>query len=186
MEFKTIQNAVKSVASDLSGKQEKSVSIALKELKKAYDKIQAGSGKHKMKGKGFWDWLKTAAGDVNNWLKETKLLSKVASPVLEYILPIAATAIGSPITGATAALAGKAGAEGIKALGYGKMKMKGMKGGCNACLAISPPGQRLGQRGKGMTVSYNGTYQNTSMPRLSGGGGSAFGSVSSEFGKIKV
>lgn len=180
-DYSKIVSAIKSSAKDdLSSEQQKLILKALPELKKAYEKVQAGSGR--MKGRGFWDWLSTAAGDVNNWLKENKVLSKIAKPVLEYILPVAAGVLGTPLSGAAVGVAGLAATEGLKALGYGKRKtMGGM-----AMLTISPIGQRL--RGRGMTMSRNGSFQKNPIggKYMMGCGNTAFGAVSSEFGKIKV
>lgn len=137
------------------------------------------SGKGKMKGMGWSDFV--------NWLKDTKIISKVGS----VLLPAAGGALAGLLTAnplglASGAAVGEAGAEWIKSQGFGKRRSCGG----TSVLVISPPGQRLGQKGKmmkgkGLTISYNGTYQNTRQPQL-GAGGSAFGSVSSEFGQIKI
>lgn len=189
-DYQKIVSAVKSVVKDeLTSVQQKVVLSALSDLKKAYDRIQSGSGMNRMKGKGFWDWLKTAAGDVNKFLKETKLLSKVASPILKYVIPIAAGAIGTPVSGVAAGIAGTAASLGISALGYGKMGYgKKMRGG-DSRLSINPPGQRL--MGKGLVYAYNGVPTmvgrgHCGCGKMVGTGGSQFNSVSSEFGKISV
>lgn len=190
-EYQKLVNAVKQTAQTITDSVKRAqVLKALPELKKAYEKSQSGSGKHRMKGRGFWEWLSGAASDVNNWLKENKVLSKIASPVLEYILPAAAGVFGTPISGAAVGAAGYAATEGLKALGYGRKRK--MRGG-DSRLTISPPGQRLGVK----TFSYNGVP--TTQPRIAGSGcgcmgygrmrggaGTSYYSVSSEFGKIKA
>jgi len=51
-----------------------------KEIRDQYAKEQkmAGSGKRRMRGKGFWndvwDWFKSAGQSVNDFLKRTKLI----------------------------------------------------------------------------------------------------------------
>jgi hypothetical protein len=137
-----------------------------KEIQKQYAKEQkmAGSGKRRMKGKGFWDdvwgWFKSAGQSVNDFLKRTKLISNVAGAVLPLIAPIGAALLtANPIAAAGAVGAAKATAEGIKSLGYGsksmhrmpdgsmmKGKMHGgmmMKGRGNDGLAINLPNQRM-------------------------------------------
>jgi hypothetical protein len=163
-----------------------------KELKKAYDDKmkQAGGGMMKMKGRGFfqdaWRWIKTAATDADAWLRKTKLLSTLSAvagaigviPGLQEFLPVAAAIKGA-----------------ASITGYGKRKMRPlpvMRGG-DSRLTINPKGQRLGQRGAGLTISYNGMYaQQPTMKgmgcgcgKMAGGAGTQFYSVSSEFGKIK-
>lgn len=132
------------------------------------------SGKGRMKGKGLWD-------NFVQFLKDSKILSKVG----DVLLPVAGGALAGLATAnpagiAAGAAAGSAGAQWLKSQGFGRKR----KGGCMSCLVISPNGQRLGQKGKGLTISQNGTYQNTKMPQT-GRGGSVFGTVSSEFGQIK-
>ena len=63
----------------------------------------------------------------------------------------------------------------------GRKTMGGM-----AMLTISPMGQRL--RGRGMTMSRNGSFQKNPIGgrHMMGCGNTAFGAISSEFGKIKV
>jgi hypothetical protein len=195
-DYQKLVDAVKQTASTITSAVERArVLKALPELKKAYEKSQSGSGKrHRMKGRGFLEWLSGAFSDANNWLKENKILSKIASPVLEYIIPAAAGVFGTPVSGATAAIAGKAATEGLKALGYGRKK-KMMRGG-DSRLTIMPAGQRLGQRGSGLTISYNGMYAQAprvagkgcgcGYGRMTGGAGSQYYSISSEFGKIKA
>jgi len=117
-----------------------------KEIRDQYAKEQkmAGSGKRRMKGKGFWDdvwgWFKSAGQSVNEFLKKTKLISNVAGAVLPLIAPIGAALLtANPIAAAASVGAAKATAEGIKSLGYGS-KMRGMG---NDPLAINLPNQRM-------------------------------------------
>jgi hypothetical protein len=136
-----------------------------KEIRDQYAKESkmAGSGKRRMKGRGFWDdvynWFKGAGQTVNEFLKKTKLISNVAGAVLPLLAPMGTALLtANPIAAAASVGAAKAAAEGIKSLGYGsksmhrmpdgsmmKGKMHGgmmMKGGTEA-LAINPPNQRM-------------------------------------------
>ena len=136
-----------------------------KAIQKQYAKESkmAGSGKRRMKGKGFWDdvynWFVDAGTTVNEFLKKTKLISNVAGAVLPLLAPMGTALLtANPIAAAASVGAAKAAAEGIKSLGYGsksmhrmpdgsmmKGKMHGgmiMKGGTEA-LAINPPNQRM-------------------------------------------
>jgi hypothetical protein len=174
----------------------------IKALYEQYMKKQSGKGK--IKGMGIWD-------NFVDFLKSSKILSNVGG----VLLPVAAGALGGLVgtslggpagtaTGAAAgAAAGKSGADYIKSLGFGKMKMKMMGG--DSRLTISPMGTRLGQRGtkkgmkggcgcgmkgKGMTYSINGTYSQipgtapgTAIQK--GGQTSAFNTVASQFGNVK-
>lgn len=154
---------------------------------------QAGSGKKRMKGSGIFD------GFVK-FLKDSKILSKVG----DVLLPVGGAALAglftaNPLGAAAGAAAGSAGAEYLRSQGFGKNTMKGMGCGCmmrggeagSSTLAINPPGQRLGQRGGARTLAYNGTFQQVpgtqrGFGRMKGMGGTAFGTVSSEFGKIRA
>lgn len=141
---------------------------------------QAGSGRgRKMKGAGLWD-------NFVSFLKNSKILSKVG----DVLLPVGGAALASlltanPLGAATGASVGSAGAEWLKSQGFGHMK------GHGSTLSINPPGQRLGQRGGARTLAYNGTFQQVpgtqrGFGRIKGSGGTEYGSVSSEFGKIRV
>lgn len=117
-----------------------------KEIRDQYAKEQkmAGSGKRRMRGRGFWDdvydWFVGAGQSVNDFLKRTKLLSNVAGAVLPLLAPLGTALLtANPIAAAASVGAAKAATEGIKSLGYGsKMKGKG-----NDPLAINPPDQRM-------------------------------------------
>jgi hypothetical protein len=136
-----------------------------KEIQKQYAKESkmAGSGKRRMKGRGFWDdvgaWFRSVGTSVNDFLKRTKLISNVAGAVLPILAPMGTALLTlNPLAAAASVGAAKATAEGIKSLGYGsksmhmmpdgsmmKGKMHGgmmMKGG-----AIDPSLQALGKFG---------------------------------------
>jgi hypothetical protein len=89
---------------------------------------------------------------------------------------------------AAGAAAGSSASEYLKSQGFG---YKYMMGG-DSTLVINPPGQRLGQRGGARTLAYNGMFQQVPGTqkgfgkRMLGGTGTEYGSVSSEFGKIRV
>jgi hypothetical protein len=159
-----------------------------KDIQKQYAKEtkMAGAGKRRMKGKGFWDdvgnWFVQAGKDVNQFLKDSKIVSNVAA----YALPILGAMGGALLTvnplGATAGgIVGKSTADYIKSQGYGATHMM-IKGRGNndlftglvktvKCLgkgdplAINPPDQRMRginpkstMRGKGQytTADING------------------------------
>ena len=124
----------------------------------AKESKMAGSGKRRMKGRGddFWssvyNWFVQAGKDVNQFLKDSKIVSNVAA----YALPILGAMGGALLTvnplGATAGgIAGKSAADYIKSQGYGATHrmpdgsmMKGKVHGMgNDPLAINPPDQRM-------------------------------------------
>lgn len=188
-----------------------------KEIQKQYAKEnQAGSGKRRMKGRGFWgdvaDWFKSVGTSVNDFLKRTKLISNVSGAVLPLLAPLGTALLtANPIAAAASVGAAKAATEGIKSLGYGKMKGKGIYP-----LAINPPDQRMRgvapkskMRGAGYgtsfnTFGFNGVPQLESAPahsgmvhniggkgmrarpaKMKGMGGTEYGVVSSEYGNVK-
>jgi hypothetical protein len=115
----------------------------------AKEQKQAGAGKKRMRGNGFWqsvgDWFKSVGTSVNDFLKRTKLISNISGAVLPILAPMATALLTlNPIAAAASVGAAKATAEGIKSLGYGAKKMhKGkMHGG-----AIDPSLQALGKFG---------------------------------------
>jgi len=129
-----------------------------KDIQKQYAKEtkMEGGGKKRMRGRGFWDdvgaWFVQAGKDVNQFLKDSKIVSNVAA----YALPILGAMGGALLTvnplGATAGgIAGKSAADYIKSQGYGATHrmpdgsvMKGkMYGMGNNPLAINPPDQRM-------------------------------------------
>ena len=170
-----------------------------KEIRDQYAKEQkmAGGAMRKMKGKGFWsdvgDWFKRAGTTVNDFLKRTKLLSNVAGAVLPLLAPIGTALLtANPIASAASVGVAKGITEGIKSLGYGKMR------GGDARLSIVPPGMRLQAKsmmrdqrlvGMGVTRQYNGLITQVGKGRrmMRGrGAGTEYGTVSSAFGEIKA
>jgi hypothetical protein len=156
-----------------------------KAIRDQYAKEQkmAGSGKKRMKGRGFWDdvynWFKGAGQTVNEFLKKTKLISNVAGAVLPILAPLGTALLtANPIAAAASVGAAKAAAQGISSLGYGakedaraiaraitgRGKIKG--GELSNKLVINPPGQRL--MGKGQTFGFTGQAQQTTAPAHSG------------------
>lgn len=103
-----------------------------KAIRQQYTKEQkmVGAGKKTMKGRGFWDdvgnWFYNAGQSINDFLKRTKLLSNVAGAVLPILAPLGTALLtANPLAAAGSIGVAKAAAEGIKSLGYGKMKGKG-------------------------------------------------------------
>lgn len=170
----------------------------MKLIQKQYAKEQSGSGMKrgmkgmgKMRGKGFWDdvgnWFSQAGKDVNQFLKDSKIVSNVAA----YALPILGAMGGALLTanplGATAGgIAGKSTADYIKSQGYGKhtgmgamhrmpdgsmMKGKMHGGELSNKLVLNPPNQRMrGIMGKGSddTFGFNGVQQKSIAPMKAG------------------
>ena len=163
-----------------------------KAIRDQYAKEQkmAGSGKRRIKGRGFWDdvynWFVSAGTTVNDFLKRTKLISNVAGAVLPILAPMGTALLtANPLAAAASVGAAKATAEGIKSLGYGS-KIKGgysskdaeyvargitgrgkIRGGeLSNKLVINPPGQKL--LGKGQTFGFTGEAQKTTAPAHSG------------------
>lgn len=154
-------------------------------LYEQYKMKQAGSGRgRKMKGAGLWD------GFVN-FLKSSKILSKVGDVLLPVAGGLAAGLFtANPLGVAAGTAAGSSASEYLKSQGFGHKYMMGGESGASP-LAINPPGQRLGQRGGARTISFNGTMQQVpgtrqGYGRMLGGAGTQYGSVSSEFGKIRA
>lgn len=153
----------------------------------------AGGRRMRMKGAGFfddaWAWIKGAAKDADAWLRDTKALSKLGTvvgvlgmiPGFQEFVPIAA------------GIKGVAGA-----IGYGKKKgnMYGM--GPPSTLIINKPAIR--PRGIPKKVMRGGNYNPLSKPNItfgstgmvepnrvamSGGSGTVYGTVYSEYSKPK-
>ena len=172
-----------------------------KDIQKQYAKESKmdGGRRKRMKGKGFWDdvgaWFVQAGKDVNQFLKDTKIVSNIAA----YALPIlgsmgAALLTVNPLGAVAGGIAGKSAADFIRSQGYG-MKMKGG----DSRLAINLPNQRMRpakMSGKGgLTFGYNGAITPNLMGKGMkgmhkgghyGSGGSQYNIISSEFGQIKV
>ena len=155
-------------------------------LYEQYKMKQAGSGHgRKMKGSGIFD------GFVD-FLKRSKILSKVGDVLLPVAGGLAAGLFtANPLGAAAGAAAGSSASEYLKSQGFGRrMKMHGGESGAST-LAINPNGQRLGQRGGAMTYAYNGMMQQVpgtqkGYGRMTGGAGTQYGSISSEYGKIRA
>lgn len=148
-----------------------------KEIQKQYAKENkmVGSGKRKMKGKGFWqdvgDWFSSVGTSVNDFLKRTKLISNVAGAVLPLLAPLGTALLtANPIAAAASVGAAKAATEGIKSLGYGyvntlsKIGSKKMKG--SGVQKMAPSGMLVG---RGPIYSQNGML--VPQPVQSGGRG---------------
>lgn len=117
-----------------------------KEIQKQFAKEQkqAGAGKKRMRGNGFWDsvgsWFKSVGTSINDFLKRTKIISNIAGAVLPLLAPLGTALLtANPIAAAASVGAAKAATEGIKSLGYGS-KMRGMG---NDPLVINLPNQRM-------------------------------------------
>lgn len=129
-----------------------------KDIQKQYAKEAKmdGGRRKRMRGRGFWDdvgaWFSQAGKDVNQFLKDTKLVSNIAA----YALPIlgsmgAALLTVNPLGAVAGGIAGKSAADYIKSQGYGATHrmpdgslMKGKTHGMGIFpLAINPPAQRM-------------------------------------------
>jgi hypothetical protein len=113
-----------------------------------------------MRGRGILE-------DVNKFLKQSKLLSNVG----QVVLPVAGGALAglltaNPIAAAAGGAVGASANQFLKSQGYGYSTRPLMLG-------------------SGMTYAYNGTYQRIPNTQM-GSGGSAYGMVSSEFGRIQA
>lgn len=153
-------------------------------LYEQYKMKQAGSGRRKkMKGAGIFD------GFVK-FLKDSKILSKIG----DVLLPVGGAALAgllsaNPLGAAAGAAAGSSASEYLKSQGFGGCgMMRKYRGGASgsSTLVINPPGLRLGQRGGARTIAYNGVMQQVPGTMQGYGLRTAYGSVSSEFGKIRV
>lgn len=160
-------------------------------LYEQYKMKQAGSGRRKkMKGAGIFDGF-------IKFLKDSKILSKVGDVLLPVAGGLAAGLFtANPLGAAAGAAAGSSASEYLKSQGFGgcgmMRKYRGGESG-SSTLVINPPGQRLGQRGGARTIAYNGvmqqvpgTMQGYGKRMIGMGLPTAYGSVSSEFGKIRV
>jgi len=142
--------------------------------KRKYTKRMKGDGVIEDIGKFFADpKVKNAIGTVDKFLKQSKIVSKVG----QVLLPaaggaLAGLATANPLGVPAGAAGGLALNDFLKAQGYGKMKGKGY--------STKPL-----MLGSGYTYGYNGVYQQ--IPgTMKGNGGTAYGMVSSEFGKIQA
>ena len=135
-------------------------------LRAEYEKQMKGSGK--MKGRGWWDdlWngIKKTAGDVNKFLKDTKIISKTGK-LAKVVLPFI------PAVSSFADTAGTIG-NAAESLGYGKRKKRVVKGGGLTAMPITAgtkkkPTLKTVISDK-MTLSQNGQFQQ--VPKLVGSG----------------
>lgn len=170
-ELQRLKSVLVKTAEDISASQKSAVLNALPVLKKAYEDEMKGSGRHVMKGRGFLEWLSGAFNDANNWLKEKKILSKIAGPILEYILPAAAGLLGTPLSGVAVGAAGMAATEGLKALGYGRKRGRGhcgcgMKANDIEYGVINMLNPVAGLRGRGTMVQ---DYRSSSFKKIGAG-----------------
>jgi len=167
-------------------------------IKLLYEQYMKQKGKGKMRGTGIFD-------SFVQFLKDSRILSTVGN----VVLPVAGAALGglvsaNPLVATAAGAAGLSANQWLKSQGFGSK----MRGG-DSRLVISINGTRLGQKGtkiKGgrcgcmhggaVTYGINGVYQQVpgTLPgtaigiskKMKGTGGTAFNSISSEFGNIKV
>lgn len=173
-----------------------------KDIQKQYavETKQAGGGKRRMRmrGGGFWDdvgnWFKQAGKDINQFLKDTKIVSNVAA----YALPILGAMGGALLTanplGATSGgIVGKSAADYIRSQGYGyvntlskigskKMKMKG-----KGPITQTPTG--LSEKrvmGRGPIYAQNGML--VKQPTQSGGGmrGNVMGGATTQYNVVST
>jgi len=97
-----------------------------KDIQKQYAKEAKmdGGRRKRMRGRGFWDdvgaWFVQAGKDVNQFLKDTKIVSNIAA----YALPIlgsmgAALLTVNPLGAVAGGIAGKSAADYIRSQGYG-------------------------------------------------------------------
>lgn len=121
-----------------------------KEIQKQYAKESkmVGMGKKRMKGKGFWedvgDWFVQADKDVTQFLKDTKIVSNIASVVLPVVYGLGASLLtANPIAGVAAGVAGKSTADYIRSQGYGAMSGRGLVRQSNGAI--------VNQKGNGIT-----------------------------------
>jgi len=168
-------------------------------IKLLYEQYMKQKGKGKMRGTGIFD-------SFVQFLKDSRILSTVGN----VVLPVAGAALGglvsaNPLVATAAGAAGLSANQWLKSQGFGSK----MRGG-DSRLVISIDGTRLGQKGtkikggcgcgkkmRGGAVTYgiNGVYQQVpgtapgtaiGIVKQKGSGGTAFNSISSEFGNIKV
>lgn len=130
------------------------------ELEAEYKKRMKGAGRGKrMKGGSFWDdmWkaIQATAGDVNNFIKDNKIISK-GSEIAKYVLPAVGLAGAVP-------LAAKVG-EIAKSKGYGRKVKGGRVVGrplSAGTTAQKPPKMYKAKMSSKQTLSQNGQFQDT-------------------------
>ena len=73
-------------------------------------------GKRGMRGRGaVWDWIKGAAGKVNSFLRDNKVISKLGDAFINMVPPQYRTAA-------------EVGLQGAKSLGYGRRRRRTGRG----------------------------------------------------------
>ncbi len=137
-------------------------------LRAEYEKQMKGSGK--MKGRGWWDdlWngIKKTAGDVNKFLKDTKIISKTGK-LAKVVLPFI------PVASSFADTAGTIG-NAAESLGYGKRKIVVKGGGLTAKpLTANKTAKKNASTykatlSKKVTIGSDGRFQQ--LPLMSGSG----------------
>lgn len=171
-----------------------------KDIQKQYAKENmVGGGKMKRKMKGgswdsFWgdvgDWFNQAGKDINQFLKDTKIVSNIASVALPVLYGLGAGLLtANPIAATFAGVAGKSTADYIRSQGYGYVNQ----------LSQVRPTKMLG---RGLIYSQNGMLVKQPvqsggrmchmMPdgrmmkgRIHGGATTVFNTVSTEFSKVQ-
>lgn len=151
----------------------------------------------KMKGgdwDSFWgavgDWFNQAGKDINQFLKDTKIVSNIASVALPVIYGLGAGLLtANPIAATAAGVAGKSTADYIRSQGYGyvnqlsqvrpkKMLGRGLIYSQNGMLVKQPV-----QSGGAMShMMPNGRMMKG---RIHGGATTVFNTVSTEFSKVQ-
>jgi len=128
-----------------------------KQVRDQYAKEQkmTGAGKRRMKGRGFWDdvynWFVQADKDITQFVKDTKIISNVASVALPVVYGLGASLLtANPIAGVAAGVAGKSTADYIRSQGYGAMKGKGLTRQSNGAI--------VNQKGNGIVSDFVQTF----------------------------
>jgi hypothetical protein len=166
-----------------------------KQIKAQYAKENMVGGGMKMRPKGkkqsggsFWsdvgDWFNQAGKDINQFLKDSKIVSNVASVALPVLYGLGAGLLtANPIAATAAGVAGKSTADYIRSQGYGYVNQLSQVGS-NKML------------GKGLIYSQNGmlvkqpVQSGGAMMRgcgmgMRGGATTVFNTVSTEFSKVQ-
>jgi hypothetical protein len=129
-----------------------------KEIQKQYAKEtnMVGMGKKRMKGRGFWEdveaWFVQADKDITKFVKDTKIISNIASVALPVVYGLGASLLtANPIAGVVAGVAGKSTADYIRSQGYGAtIKGKGLTRQSNGAI--------VNQKGNGIVSDFVQTF----------------------------
>lgn len=141
-----------------------------KEIQKQYakEKKMVGMGM-RIKGRGFWEdveaWFVQADKDVTKFVKDTKIISNVASVALPAVYALGASLLtANPIAGVAAGVAGKSSADYIRSQGYGVFHrmpdgtmMKGKKH-TGMGLVRQSNGSIVNQKGRGIVSDFVQTF----------------------------